>query len=63
MVNENKQTWKKVSGTKKTRCKVDIFHEVSDIKMNKKRNDILSIDIENHSELTSHWAASLNDDD
>ena len=62
VVNENNQTWKKVSGTKRTRCNVGIFHEVSDIKMITRRKGVLAIDIENHSELTSHWAASLNDD-
>ena len=61
VVDEETQTWKKVKGQQKERMPFNIFHEVSDIKMINLGDGILQVHMDNHSELESHWAASLND--
>ena len=41
VVNENNQTWKRIEGQRKERCRAAIFHHVDDIKMHKQRKGVL----------------------
>jgi len=63
VVNENNQTWKRIEGQRKERCRAAIFHHVDDIKMHKQRKGVLKVDFGSHCALQTHYAQWLNDDE